>query len=214
MAGRSLLVAGLTFLSLGSACVHAPVNAQKKYAAAPRITNPLQGNAEQLPGLTSEGEAFLYHSFNGQELCFQASNTQSPAEVTGTRYALRFLNTDEVDLQKAPGLKTSVAKVLNSSSQLVPVTRTVQDTVRDANGNTVATVSRQVQEMETHYETQMRLCFPGATQALSASARYMVLTRESDQTRVWGIPMRPRSAWVWRFPAADEPMPITTAAAH
>jgi hypothetical protein len=209
----SRIVLASLFVLAVAGCKHVPQSAARKYSAAPRIENPLLGQAEtRIPGLTSEPEAFLYSSFQNQELCFEAQNTQSPAEATSTRYSLRFLTTDEVDLKNAPSLKTSVARVLSSTSQLVPVTKTVQDVVRDAHGNTVATVSRQVQELETHYETQLRLCFPGSQQALTADARYMVLMRESGAAAasMWGIPMRPRSSWVWRFPAADS-APLTSA---
>jgi hypothetical protein len=189
---------------LAAACAHAPQSAARKYAAAPTIQNPMLGKAQpNVPGMTSEGEAFMFSAFDGQQICFDGANHQSPAEATGTRYTLRFLTTDDVDLKNAPTLSVSAVQVLDSQSHLVPVMRTVEDTVRDRDGNVVATVSRQVQEMEPRYDTQLRICFPGPQQALTADARFMILLREVGHRGAFGIPMRPRSSWVWRFPAAD-----------
>lgn len=204
MFGRIFLTS-VVFLVVG--CKHGPASAAQKYAAAPTIENPLTGKAQtQIPGLTSEPDMVMFSAFDRKQICFEGGNHQSPGEATGTRYSLRFLNTDEVDLKNAPTLKTSVVRVLRSQSQLVPVTRTVQDTVRDGRGNTIGTVTRQVQEMETHYETQVQICFVGPEQALTPDARFMVLMRETSAavaSTTWGIPMRPRSSWVWRFPAAQ-----------
>lgn len=200
------LATASTFFLFAVGCAHSNASAARKYAAAPRIENPVLGGVvAPLPGLTSTNEALLLSTFDGQQLCFEGANQQSPAEATGTRYALRFLNTDLVDFKTAPSLTTSVVTVLNSTSQLVPVMRTVQDTVRDSSGNTVGSVSRQVQELEPRFETKLRICFPGVSQALSAEARFMVLMREAAAgSRMWGIPTGPRSSWVWRFPKADE----------
>lgn len=200
------LVTTSVFFLFTVGCAHNNASAARKYASAPRIENPLLGGAgAPLPGLTTTNEALLFSAFDGQQLCFEGANQQSPGEAMGTRYTLRFLNTDAVDFKTAPSLTTSVVTVLGSSSQLVPVTRVVEDTVRDARGNTIGSVSRQVQEMEPRYETRLRICFAGASQALSAEARFMVLMREAQAgSRVWGIPTGPRSSWVWRFPKADE----------
>jgi hypothetical protein len=191
-------------LVLATACAHGPVSANRKYAAAPRIENPLLGRANPVPGMTSMPEAFIFTSFDPRQICFDDQrSTQSPAEATATQYSLRFLLTDDADLKTAPTLKGGVVQVLNSSSTLVPVRRTVKDTIRDEHGNTIATVDREVQELETHYQTQLRVCFQNPQQALTADARFMVLLREVSNRGSWGIPMGPRPAWVWRFPAAD-----------
>ncbi len=191
-------------LVLATACAHGPVSANRKYAAAPRIENPLLGRASPVPGMTSMPEPFVFSSFDARQICFDdTGSTQSPAEATATQYTLRFLVTDDVDLKNAPSLKGGQVQVLNSSSTLVPVRRTVKDTIRDEHGNTIATVDREVQELETRYQTQLRLCFQNPQQALSTDARFMVLMREVSTRGSWGIPMGPRPAWVWRFPAAD-----------
>ena len=200
------LATAFVFVLFTVGCAHGGASAAKKYAAAPRIENPLLGGAgAPLPGLTTTNEALLFSAFDGQQLCFEGANQQSPGEAMGTRYSLRFLNTDAVDFKTAPSLTTSVVTVLNSTSQLVPVTRVVQDSIRDGRGNVIGSVQRTVQEMEPRYETRLRICFGGASQALSAEARFMVLMREAQAgTRVWGIPTGARSSWVWRFPKADD----------
>ena len=201
----AFLAASLVFLIAG--CTHVPRSAARKYAAAPKIENPLVGQAQTgVPGYTREAEAVVFGGFDGRQLCFQGHNEQSPAEATRTRYSLSILNTDEVDFRHAPTLKTSIVQVLGSESRLVPVTREVQDTVRDSRGNTVATVSRQVQELETHYQTQVQICFPGPQEVLTAEARYMVLLREAASRSMFGIPAQ-RSSWVWRFPASEVASP-------
>lgn len=206
---RGLLVAAIGCLV---GCKHAPQSASRKYADAPTMENPLTGKVTVgIPGMTSMNEMFSLSAYDAQNICFDGNNTQGPVEAMGTRYTLAFLNTDDVDFKNAPSLRTSVVQVLNSQNELVPVTRTVQDTVRDARGNTVATVSRQVQELETHYQTQLRVCFPAPGQALTPQAHFMVMLREVQKASTWGIPGGPRSAWVWRFPAADEG-PLVSAA--
>ncbi len=147
-------------LVLATACAHGPVSANRKYAAAPRIENPLLGRASPVPGMTSMPEPFVFSSFDARQICFDdTGSTQSPAEATATQYTLRFLVTDDVDLKNAPSLKGGQVQVLNSSSTLVPVRRTVKDTIRDEHGNTIATVDREVQELETRYQTQLRHSF-------------------------------------------------------
>lgn len=186
-------------------CKHAPMSASKKYASAPRVENPLLGApAQAVPGFTSENELFAFSTADQSQLCFDGNNTQAPAIATATKYSLRFLETDEVDLKNAASLKQAVVTVVASKSDLVPVTRTVQDTVRDSSGRVVATVDRTVQELEPRYQTQLRLCFTGPAQALTQEAKYMVLLREESNRGSWGIPMKPRASWVWRFPAADD----------
>lgn len=177
-------------------------SASRKYAQAPRIENPLSGNAQVgVGGMTETPDAMAFTAFDGHHLCFEGGNRLSPGEASSSSYSLKFLDTDEVDLKHAATL-LGVVRIINSQSQLVPVTRTVQDTVRDARGNKVGSVDRQVQELETHYQTQVQVCFPEPQQALTMQSRFMVLLKEGA-ARTWGIAMGPRPSWVWRLPAAD-----------
>jgi hypothetical protein len=207
-----LLIAALLVFTAG--CTAHGTSASRKYASAPRLENPTVGQAQVgVPGMTNDPVAFVFSAFDGRQVCFDGENTQSPGEASATRYSLRVLNTDDADLSVAPTLKQSVVRVLGSQSTLVPVTRTVQDTVRDRNGNTIATVSRQVQELETEYQTQLRICFPGAPTVLGPQARFMVMLREGATGGGWGFRMGPRPYWVWRFPAADQgPAPVAAPA--
>jgi hypothetical protein len=200
------LLASLFLLS-SSACV---VSASQKYARAPRIANPLDERVtEPVPGMANTREPLALTTFDGTHLCFEGNNSQDPGAATATRYSLRFLETDAIDFQHAPGSTASRVRILQSSSELVPVTRVVQDTVKDGRGAIIATVQRQVQEMERQYQTQLQVCFSDVKPALSPDARFMVLFNDDSLPRgAWGIPMGSRSAWVWRFPKADSAPPV------
>lgn len=199
---RSLPFSFLMVAVLLTGCVHRPVSARAKYALAPRLANPLLGVPQVgLPGLTNERQAFVFSGFDGRQLCFDAANEDSPVDTLATPYSLRFLNTNDANLKTAAALRQPAVEVLHSESMLVPVTRTVEDTVRDSHGNTIGTISRQVRELAPIYRTKFRLCFGGLERALTPQARFMVLLREE----VGGGWMRPaRPSWVWRFPAADQ----------
>ena len=132
----------------------------------------------------------------------------APPEVSLARYSLMFLSAAEEEPKQAPTLKVTQTEVLDSQSQLVPVTRTVEDKMRDSQGNIIATVSRQVQGLETIYQTDFRICFANAQPMLtSSSVRYMLLRRDGGNTGAFGIPLKPRATWVWRFAGGEEAEP-------
>ncbi|MBX7116960.1 MAG: hypothetical protein K1X64_21725 [Myxococcaceae bacterium] len=185
--------------SLAFSC--ASTSANKRYARAPSIENPLTGPVNPVAGYSSTGEPIELATFNGNDMCFRGTNHRPAPENQAQQYSLVVLNKDEIDLKGSPTARAVRVDVLNADSRLVPVTRTVQDTVRDGSGRVIATVDRQVQTMETAYTTDYQLCFSDAGKVLTNDSRYLVLMREVNGGFTWGIPST-RPSWVWRLPAA------------
>ncbi len=201
---------GLIALSASFAFSCASSSANKRYARAPSIENPLAGPVNPVAGYSSTGEPIELSSFNGTDLCFEGMNRAPAPAVQAERYSLAMLNKDEIDLKGSPTARVFRIEVLNAESRLVPGMRLVQDTVRDGSGRTIATVERQVATVETEYKTDYRLCFSDAGKVLSNDSRYLVLMREVPSSG-FGIPGR-RPSWVWRLPAARNVEPVVTAA--
>lgn len=179
----------------------ASTSANKRYARAPSVENPLSGRVNRVSGFTSNADPMELASFDGRSLCFEGTSQHSAPETQGVQYSLVVLNKDEIDLKGSPTARATRIDVLNAESRLVQSTKTVQDTVRDGSGRIIATVDRQVPTVYTAYTTDYRLCFSDAANVLSEESRYLVLLREVNGGFNWGIPST-RPSWVWRLPAA------------
>ena len=144
-------------------------------ATAPEIENPATtGTITDVTVTGNDQVAYKLSSYTPQELCIDAATDDSPAQVQSFGYELSALKDAEQDRDKVAKLRSANVKVLRSSSQLVPVRRTVTDTIRDGSGRVIATQERQVQELETRWDTDVRICFANPT-TITADIHFLVL---------------------------------------
>jgi hypothetical protein len=163
--------------------------------SAPVIPNPAKtGVATDTVVVGNDGVAYQMSVYSAKEACFDAQLPEAPAAVQGSSFELQALQKAEDDRGKAPKQLSSSIRVLESSNELVPVTKRVTDTIRDSSGRVVATQDRQVQELERHYKTQARICFAKPA-LITPDTRYLVMVPTASKANAMWTGMDTFAVW-------------------
>jgi hypothetical protein len=144
-------------------------------ATAPEVGHPVATKSvENVPAKGSRGTQFRMASFAPEQMCFGFVNDSSPEQVQQGTYRLLSFRSPEEPMDKVPVLGNGIATIVNSQRELRPVTRKRTETIRDRTGQVIATVDKQVTELEPFYTTEANVCFAQPA-IITADTRFVML---------------------------------------
>jgi hypothetical protein len=148
---------------------------KKTLETAPEVSHPvLAKTVEEVPSVGTGGTQFRIASFDGQQACFAFVGHASPEQVQQASYRLLSFRTPEETVDNVPAMEGGVATVTQSHRELRPVARTRTETIRGRDGQVIATVEKQVTELEAFYTTAASLCFAQPS-IVTAESRYLMV---------------------------------------
>jgi len=148
---------------------------KKTLETAPEVSHPVvHKSVEEVPTVGSGGTQFRIVSYDGQQACFDFVGHASPEQVQLATYRLLSFRTSEETIESVPAQEGGVATVTQSQRELRPVVRNRTETIRGRDGQVIATVEKQVTELEPFYTTAASLCFPQPA-VVTAESRFLMV---------------------------------------
>ncbi|MEQ1507660.1 MAG: hypothetical protein ABMB14_35850 [Myxococcota bacterium] len=152
---RSLVLVSLLVPAPG--CFVTTMARTKAMSRAPSVA---LGLTRPVTVVSPDQTRYTLVSLRQEEACVQVEASVDPDHLLGARFELRSVRTPRDKLRDARASANPTQRLLDSSAVPVPYQTVVHDTVKDEQGDVIATTDRTVQAWGVAYQSSMEVCFP------------------------------------------------------